>query len=148
MAHAVGIAIRTTKGCPHLRATVVDVSTGQLVSTFEFQASEGEVADQVHQIAQDLASELTALDPIAVLIREVGFARKAGMTAAVKTRIRAEGACVGVARAVTSKVAVMETNGIAHLLGVSGSTVDNAGTALTSGKWVESATAAVAAARM
>jgi hypothetical protein len=146
--HAVGLAIRTTTGCPHLRGAVVDIATGQLVSTFEHKASAGAGADQIHQLAQDLASELKALEPAAVLIREVAFARPAGLTAAVKNRVRAEGACVGIARAVTATVAVMDTKAIAHLLGVSGVSVDDAGKALTSDPWVESATAAVAAAKL
>lgn len=148
MGQAVGIAIRTTKSCPHLRGVAVDVDSGEVVVQFEHKASAGAVADQIHEIGQDLASELRALEPVAVLIREVGFARAAGMTAPVKNRIRAEGVCVAIARAVTENVAIMETKAIASLLGVKGADVDTAGEAVTSGDWVEAATAALAAAKL
>lgn len=148
MTNVVGIAIRTTASCPHLRGTVVDGATGALVRTFEHKASSGDAADQIHQVAQDFATELAAQSVTAVLVREVGFARPAGMTAPVKNRLRAEGACVGVARTVTAKVEVLDAKAIAHMLGTTGAKVDAVGKALTSGDWVESATAAVAAAEL
>jgi hypothetical protein len=146
--HAVGITIRTTAGCPHLRGAVVEIATGALVRTFQHKASGGESADQVHEIAQDLETELAAQTVSALVVREVGFARQAGLTAPVKNRLRAEGVCVAVARNVTAKVAVLEIQAIARALGKPNEEADDVGKSLIKGDFIEPATAAAAAAAL
>jgi hypothetical protein len=146
VAYAVGITIRTKTSRPHLRGVVVDTTSVAAMRTFEHLASPGESADQLHSLGQDLASELAAQDDIvAVIVREVGFAKAAGLTLAVKNRLRAEGICVAVARTVTSKVQVLDINAIAQLLGVSTADVPAHGASIATSEYVEPATAALAA---
>ena len=146
--YAVGIAIRTTAGCPHLRGAVVEIATGALVRTFQHRASAGESADQLHEIAQDLETELAAQTVSGLVVREVGFARAAGLTAPVKNRLRAEGLCVAVARNVTARVAVLDVQAIARALGKANDEADDVGKLLATGAFVEPATAAAAAATL
>lgn len=143
--HAVGITIRTTDGCPHMRGAVVEISSGSLVRTFQHKASGGESVDQLHEIAQDLETELAAQTVSAFVVREVGFNRAAGFTAAVKNRLRAEGVGVAVARNVTAKAAVFDIKAIARAVDKPTSKADEVGKELAEGEFVEPATAAVAA---
>jgi hypothetical protein len=146
--YAVGITIRTTKKCPHLRGVVLDIATGALVRTFEHKATAGESTDQLHEIAQDFESELAAQAVESVVIREAGYARQAKLTDAVKNRLRAEGLCVTLARAVTAKVEVFDVQAIARALDKTGEEVTADGEALAIGDFVEPATAAAAAATL
>jgi hypothetical protein len=145
MSHAVGITLRTTNKCPHLRGVIIDVVTGEVVRTFEHRASNGDSKDQLHEIAQDFESELAAQTVGAVVIREAGYAKQAKLTESVKNRYRAEGLCVAMARVVTAKVEVLDIQAIGRRIG---DDIPAAGGALAGGDFVEAATAAAAAASL
>jgi len=146
--YVVGITVRTTAACPHMRGAILDTTSGLLVRTFQHRANAGQDVDQLHEIAQDLESELAAQAVSALVIWEAGFNRAAGLTAPVKNRLRAEGVCVAVARDVIETVAVLDVNALAHALGRPSKTVVDAGEALTQGVFGEAATAALAAATL
>jgi hypothetical protein len=146
VAHAVGITLRTTNKCPHLRGVIIDIATGTVVRTFEHKASKGDSKDQLHEIAQDFESELAAQTVEAVVIREAGYAKQAKLTDSVKNRYRAEGLCVAIARVVTTKVEVLDVQSIGRRVGKTGDDLTAAGEALAGGDFVEAATAAAAAA--
>lgn len=99
----------------------------------------------LHALGQAFATDLAAQPVAFVLIREAGFARAAGLTASVRNRLRAEGVSLGVARAVTQKVAVLDVAGIGLLLGVAPDEADRAGLALAGGEFSDPGAAALAA---
>lgn len=144
MTHAVGVTVRTTKGRPHLRGVVVDAAGG-FVRSFEHQCSAGDGHEMLYSLGQALATELAAQPVAAVLIREGGFARGTGFTAVVKNRLRGEGVALGVARAVTQKVAVADSSAIGHLLGVTADAADAQGAGLVGAALEDPAAAALAA---
>lgn len=102
----------------------------------------------LHALGQALASELAAQLVRGVLIREAGYAKGTGMTATVKNRLRAEGVALGVARAVTEQVAVSDSVGIGHLLGMTPTASDALGTAVAAGHFRDPAAAALAAGKL
>jgi hypothetical protein len=146
--HAVGITIRTTDSCPHMRGAVIEISSGSLIRTFQHKASSGESADQLHEIAQALETQLAAQEVLAFVVREVGFNQSAGLSNPVKNRLRAEGVAVAIARKVTSRVAVLNVKAIARAVGKTSEDADEVGKALAKGQFVEPATAAAAAATL
>jgi hypothetical protein len=145
--NSIGMTVRTKSGRPHLRGVVVD-DTGAFVRSFEHQCSDGKDHEMLHGLGQALASELAGQPVRGVVIREVGYARGSGMTGAVKNRLRAEGVALGVARAVTERVAVTDSVGIGHLLGVTPEAADALGAAVVAGGFEQPAAAALAARRL
>lgn len=143
MVNYVGVTVRTTKGRPHLRGVIVS-SVGTLERTFEHQCSAGKDHEMLHALGQALATELAAQPVSAVLIREGGFAKATGLTAATKNRFRGEGVALGVARTVTRTVAVADSKGIAHLLNVEADAADAQGAALVAALYKDAAAAALA----
>lgn len=148
MPFAVGITLRTTNSCPHLRGVVIDCDTGAFVRSFEHKASKGDSKDQLHEVAQDFESQLAAQQVDAVVIREAGYSKQSKLSESVKNRYRAEGLCVAIARAVTAKVEVLDVVAIGRKIGKAGDDIGNAGKALADGDFVEAATAAAAAATL
>jgi hypothetical protein len=145
MVNVLGITVRTTRKQPHLRGVVVDTA-GALVRHFEHLASRGMTAEeQLHALGQALASEVTAQTITGVVIREAGYAKGSGLTASVKNRLRAEGVALAVVRATIDKVAITDSNGIGHLIGVTAAEADRQGQELGSGEVGVVAAAALAA---
>lgn len=146
--HAVGITLRTTNTCPHLRGVVIDAGTGAFVRTFEYKATKGASTTQLHEIAQHFQSQLAVQSVAAVVIREAGYSKQAKLSESVKNRYRAEGLCIAIARVDIANVEILDVQAIGRKIGKTGEDINEAGQAVAAGDFIEAATAALAAATL
>ena len=151
MSHVVGLSIRTTKSCPHLRGVVIDVDNpDRTPRTFEHKASANDASeDQLHSLGTALDTQLKVQDVAAVVIREAGFARVSPKNAAVvKNRLRGEGVALSQARRRTENVIVGDNNRLAKLCGLTPEDLDTEATAFAGATWYEAGSAALAALKL
>lgn len=148
MTFVVGLSVRTTSGCAHLRGVLME-SRGldDVTRRFEHRASQGDpVEQQLHGIGQALATELRAQEIDAAAIREAGFSRNASLRQAVaKNRLRAEGIVLTQARSFTERVALADVQGLSHLLNLSPGDLDARSEAILPDPWADTVSAALAA---
>lgn len=148
MSQVVGLSVRTTKGCPHLRGVVIEVNRpGEVARTFEHKASASDASeDQLHALGTALNTQLKAHDVVAVVIREAGYSRMSAKAhASMKKRLRAEGVALSQARRRTENVVVSDINALAKLCEMSSKDLEAAAESMCGGDWREAASSALAA---
>jgi hypothetical protein len=145
--NVLGVTVRIAGGRPHLRGVVLDDS-GALVRTFEHKCSQDDEHEMLHALGQAFGTELAAQDVGAVLIRESGYSRGAGLTGPTKARLRGEGVALVVARRVTRVVVVADAKGIGQLMRVDAASADADGKALAGAIYAEAAAAALGALKL
>lgn len=144
----VGIAVRISKGRPHLRGVFLDEpSTGE-VRTFDFLPASGlEVADMIHSVADGLAGQFAAStsEVVRVVIRQADDGERGGMTGARLLRARTEGAAAYVARNECSDVRILNGPAVGRACGGDRSDAEDQASRIVASEWVVAGSAALAA---
>lgn len=144
----VGVAVRISKGKPHLRGVLLDHPAPGDVQTFDYLPPSGaEATDMIHSIADGLAARLAAVQPgiVRVVLRQADDGRRGGMTSSAVLRARAEGAAAYVARQECPDVRILNGPAVGRACGDDLADAEEQATRIAGSVWTVAGSAALAA---